>query len=485
MEWSKRVDAALSAALEAAGRLTLVGLATASLGLGVVWTFGQLSHLAIFLVILSTALTLLATRQGRWAQGRGWWVAIAVVCGLTNLLYARHYHLNPGVQVACALLLTAAASVACWLPPGRRAALLLGLAGAAVLGLTAADWPWGSAGVDVFGALSGAAGSLLHGHNPYGPVYRYYVEASPGYVFGHFAYGPSVALIAAPGRLLGDVRVMSVACAVAIISGLWYLARQGDQRPEAHRVAAIAIASPLWVGMIHESWVDVYMMAGIVWWLALRRRHRGWATLCLAAGMMVKFTSLLLLLPALLWSRRGRAEVAVAALVSVVVMLPFALVTGVGTFVYSVFGYQLALPFRTDSLNLAAYLFRLTQLRLPTAFPLIPLALALALLAWRGRPRTEGDLALQASIVNVVAFLLAKQAFFNYYFASLVMLLAALAGAGTRLPEQDVASAWSWPVRRLGELLARRSPRAPVGAAEGAGSRRGPAAVTPGTAPLP
>ena len=55
---------------------------------------------------------------------------------------------------------------------------------------------------------------------------------------------------------------------------------------------------------------------------------------------------------------------------------------------------------------------------------------AAALIAWRGRPRTEGDLALQAAILNIVAFMLAKQAFFNYYFASEVMLLAAMAGAG-------------------------------------------------------
>ena len=38
-----------------------------------------------------------------------------------------------------------------------------------------------------------------------------------------------------------------------------------------------------------------------------------------------------------------------------------------------------------------------------------------------------------------MAFILAKQAFFNYYFASEVLLLAAMAGAGVALPEADVA----------------------------------------------
>jgi hypothetical protein len=439
VDWLARFDAAASRIWASTGRLTLCGLAVASLGLGVLWTFGQLSHLAILLVLVSSTLAIAALRGGRWEQGRGWWVAITVVCGLTNLLYAHHYHLNPEVQVVCALLLTAAAAGAAWSPPGRRAGALLVVAGLSLLGLTAADWPWGSAGVDVFAALQGAAESLLHLHNPYGPVYRYFVESNQGYVYGHFAYGPSVPILAALGRLVGDVRVMSVVCVAAIVAGLWHLARQGDQRSQAHRVAALALASPLMVGMIHESWVDVYMMAGIVGWLALRREHRGWSMVLLAIGMMVKFTSLVLLVPAFLWSRRGRREIAVAVAGSVVVLVPFALITGVGTFVYSLVGYQLDLPFRSDSLNLAALLFRLTHVRLPTAFPFLPLVVAAALIAWRGRPRTEGDLALQAAILNVVAFILAKQAFFNYYFASEIMLLAAMAGAGLALPDGDVA----------------------------------------------
>jgi hypothetical protein len=433
------VDRASSRIQASAGRLTLLGLAVASLGLGVLWTFGQLSHLALLLVLVASGLALLALRGGRWRQERGWWVAITVICGLTNLLYAHHYHLNPELQVAFALLLTAAAAGAAWSPPGRRAYALLGVAGVSLIGLTASDWPWGSAGVDVFAALQGAAQSVLHGQNPYGPVYRYFVESNSGFVFGHFAYGPSVPLLASLGRLVGDVRVMSVVCVMAIVAGLWRLARQGDDPSQAHRIAALALASPLMVGMIHEAWVDVYMMAGIVWWLALRRDHRRWSMVALAIGLMVKPTSLVLVAPAFLWSRRGRVEVAVAVAGSLVVIVPFALWTGVGTFVYSVFGYQLALPFRSDSLNLAAEIFRVANLRLPTAFPFLPLVVAAALIAWRGRPRTEGDLALQAAILNIVAFMLAKQAFFNYYFASEVMLLAAMAGAGLALPEGDVA----------------------------------------------
>ena len=465
MDLSARLDAAAARVWAGSGRLTLCGLAVASMGFGVLWTFGQLSHLALLMVLAGSTLALLALWRGRWEQGRGWWVVITAACGLTNLLYAHHYPANRELQVAFALVLTAAAAAAAWLPSGRRAAALIGVAFLALLGLTASDWPWGSAGVDVFAAVSGAANSVLHASNPYGPVFRYFVEAKPQYVFGHFAYGPSVPLLAAIGRLIGDVRVMSVVCIAATVAGLWYLARQGERPSDAHRVAALALASPLLVGMIHETWVDVYMLAGIVGWLALRREHRGWATVALAAGLMVKPTSLILVVPAFLWSRRGRAEIAVEVVGSVAVIVPFALWTGVGTFVYSFIGYQLTLPFRTDSLNLSAFLYQETHLQLPTTFPFIPLVVAAGLVAWRGHPRSEGDLALQAAILNVVAFILAKQAFFNYYFASEVLLLAAMAGAGVALPREDVALPEAAELGRAGRrlrsgLMPRRTPTA-------------------------
>jgi hypothetical protein len=447
VHWSARLTAVASRIWASAGRLTLCGLAVGSMGLGVMWSFGILSHLGLLLVLISSGLAMLALRGGRWRQGRGWWMVITIGCGLTNLLYTRHFHHLPDLQVLFALLLTALTAAAAWLPRGRLSRVLLGLAGVSLVGLTAAGMFWGSADIDVFTALQGAAEALIHGHNPYGPVFRYFVEVkpnlfrtvAPNFVWGHFPYGPIVPLLAVPGRLLGDVRVMSMVCVLATVAGLWRLAEQGDATSDAHRVVALALASPLWVGMVHQGWVDVYMMVGIVWWLALRRDHRGWATVALTAGVMVKFTSLVLLLPAFLWSRRGRREIVLAVLCSLVVMVPFALITGVGTFVYSLVGYQLNLPFRTDSLSLAALLYHLTRIKLPTVLPFLPLAVGAAWITWRGRPRCEGDLALQAALLNVAAFILAKQAFFNYYFVTEVLLLAAMAGAGLALPEDDLA----------------------------------------------
>jgi hypothetical protein len=408
VQWFARLDAAVTRMVASAGRSTLAGLAIASLGLGVMWGFGHLSRPGLLAILVAAGLALLALGDGRWRQGRGWWVVIVAICGVTNVLYARHFLANQGLQVGFALLLTVTASAAVWLPAGRRAAVLVGLAFLSVMGMAASVWSWGAVNIDVFTALSGAAESLIHGHNPYGPIFQYFVEAPPGYVWGHFAYGPSVPILAVPGRLLGDVRVMSVVCMAATVAGIWWLARQGREAPDAHRVAALAIASPLWVGMLLNCWVDVYMMLGIVGWLALRRNHRGWSMALLSIGLMVKFTSLLLVLPEFLWSRRGRVEVVVGVGVSVVAMVPFAIMTGVGTYLYSLFGYQLALPFRTTSLSLSALLYQLTGVGLPSAVPLLPVAAGIAWIVWRRRARNEGDLALQATALNIAAFLLAK-----------------------------------------------------------------------------
>ena len=193
------------------------------MGFGVMWGFGILSHLGLLMVLVSSGLALLALRGGRWRQGRGWWMVITIGCGLTNLLYTRRFHHEPDLQVLFALLLTALTAAAAWLPRGRLSRVLLGLAGVSLVGLTAAGMFWGSADIDVFTALQGAAEALIHGHNPYGPVFRYFVEVkpnlfrtvAPNFVWGHFPYGPIVPLLAVPGRLLGDVRVMSMVCVLA------------------------------------------------------------------------------------------------------------------------------------------------------------------------------------------------------------------------------------------------------------------------------
>ena len=176
-----------------AGRLTLCGLGVFALGFGVQWNHGNLSTLGLFLVLLSAALAGAALCRGRWHQSRGWWAVIAALCGLTML----HYPLplvpqsNGGVQIVFVALLTASATAGAWLPEGRRADALVGLAWLSLVGLVAASWTWGKAQIDLFTAMMGGSERLLQGHNPYGPVFTYVIGTTPLKIAqGRFPYGP-------------------------------------------------------------------------------------------------------------------------------------------------------------------------------------------------------------------------------------------------------------------------------------------------------
>src|ERR1019366_9149995 len=71
VHWSARLTAAASRIWASTGRLTLCGLAVGTMGFGVMWRFGILSHIGLLMVLVSSGLALLALRGGRWRQGRG------------------------------------------------------------------------------------------------------------------------------------------------------------------------------------------------------------------------------------------------------------------------------------------------------------------------------------------------------------------------------------------------------------------------------
>jgi hypothetical protein len=452
------------------GRLSLAGLALFLLCGANVVRYGVYSPPAVAVLVAALLVTLLAAswRGPAWSQGRLAWVALAVATALVNLLwpltadlsqFARQPSAVVGVEVGASLLLAACVGAAAWMPR-RGATLPLLVAGfVAVLMIIGSALTWGFAGIDVFSVVTGATRALLHAHNPYTPLFFFH----PPRVWEHFVYGPAVPVLAAPGYLLGDVRAMSVVAVAATIAGLWHLARQGTFHADAHRVAAVAVACPFWAGMVVKSWVDVYLLAGFVGWMALRREHPRWAVAALAIAILVKPTALIPLVPFFLWSRSARREIVVAVVAAVLVELPFALITGLSTFVYATIGFQLSTPFRTDSLNLAAWLYRLGATHLPVLLPVAMAGLGALLIAWRGRPRVEGELALQAALLTAAAWLLAKQAFFDYWFDCAVLLLAAMASAGSTMVPSDTALPGWAPARREGGAAAGAAVPAPEG----------------------
>lgn len=428
-------------------------LALTLLCLALMQNFGDLTPLALALVLATLGLVLIGlakSRGSRWELERRWWVMFVGAAGLTNIFNLRlpqwiGIHWSGQRDVAVVILvvaLTIAATAAAALPL-RRAAAALAVTALLGLGLIVATWPtWGSAGIDIFRAVTGATSALLHGDNPYGSVFTYVTAIAPsqmGVLKAHFVYGPIVPVLAALGWLVGDVRVMSVVALAATVAGFWVLARQGAQAASAHRVVALAVASPLAVAMVQEAWVEVYIVAGVIGWLALRHRHRHWATAALGMAMLVNPITLVVLVPWFIWSRRARFEVMVAGMAAALFALPFIVVTGVGAFLHDVVGVQLAQQPRYNALTLTSYLWQTWHLVLPGWLPAILVVVTVVLIIGRGPPSHEAELAGLAAVMIFATFLAAKWAFFNYYYIAAMMLLAAMASAGVRFAPGDLA----------------------------------------------
>lgn len=403
---------------------------------------GTLSDTALIDVVAGLALAALALRARALGPpaGRATWVLAASACAAAAFRYTGLFARWPVLWLV--LIITAAATVVAL---ARRRWVLFGAAlagGGAVITLTAVGWQWGRAAIDVFRLLQTGTAALLHGHNPYTPTELGTLQTAP-HVFVqqpiHFDYLPGAILLAAPARALGDVRVASViAFLVLSVCAVRMAASSANGASRTYRVLALCLASPLTVAMVYNSWLDVYSVAGFAGWVALRHSHRRWAIVCLVVAMTVKPTILIALVPFLLWSRRARLETAVALLAAALVILPFALITGPVSFYHDVAGVYGQLGFRYDGLTLSAWWFELTGSLIPVALSLA-VGCVVTLFALGRRPVDLADPLIAGAVISTAGFLLAKQAFLNYYFIPVWLLILALAARGLPLdPEADV-----------------------------------------------
>ena len=317
---------------------------------------------------------------------------------------------------------------------GRRMSAAALLAGLGLLTwFTAQHWAWGHANIDVFAEVQGAASSLLHGQNPYDPVYRVIIDTGHGLAptgSGHFGYGPAVILLSLPGAVLGDVRLSAALVGVSIPVAAFLMARShGAPAWFCRSLVAVWLGLGFLPLMTLADWTDTFSVAGFVWWLALRGERPTAARLALGLAMAAKPSMLPLLVPFLLWQRSAWRDAVWAVIVAAVVVLPFAIWTGVATLAYDVAGVYVDLPLRHDSLNLngAAAMVGLPSISAP--WVAAGGAAALVLLVLR-RPRIAADLTLLGAALFVWLCLPAKQAFYNYYFVAAAALLMALAAAG-------------------------------------------------------
>ena len=392
--------------------------------LGDVANLGRYGGLTLIPVTLGMLLAIAAVHAGADPAPRVVWAA-----GIAALALLGGYFAGlPGrLAAALAALLLVLALVT------RRHLLLFPAAVAMFLPVFLVV-PWGRSTIDVWDMLQAAAGALLRGQDPYGPTVSAFTAAGRPRLDVHLLYGPSVALLAVPGKLLGDVRLTSVAMFAVLFAAAIAVARE---RP---RIAALCIALPLTEVMIMQAWVDVYFMAALAVWLALRGRSWIAAALVLGAGLATKPLGLAALLPLVVYSRSGRREVAVAAAAAAALVIPFALWTGPAAFYDDTVRVPLqVLPIRSDALTVNALLLSHGRPPLPGWVALAGAAVVAAVTLYR-RPRDLADGLLAAAAITTAGLLLGRNAFFNYYFVPAALLLLALAARGQALDPEERGS---------------------------------------------
>jgi hypothetical protein len=405
------------------------------------------------LVCLSTALT--PNPFGNYSDDGFRWMLLAIVLLFAAVFAPRRntssivwasmvgaFALGTGFYSGGAAWLVAAfAAAAVLTAPRRWAWTLIAAAGAAALLPLGRAWTWGTADIDVFGVVQGAAAALLQGQNPYAATFPVGIYTDPftfHWVQSHFGYGPAMPLLAAPGAFAGDVRVMSVAMFIVLFAGIIGLAATHPDKRRQWWLVAICVAFPLTATMVLHSWIDIYTVALFAVWAALRRRHSVLASLTLGASFAAKFTIVPALIPFWLWSSKVRREGAIAMLVATAIALPFAIATGIGDFLYDVIGQYVDLPTRFDGMTVNAYLYYHGQGPLDGWVDLLAVVVVAALILWR-KPRDLGDPFVSSALLFTVTLFFAKHAPINYYFIPITLLLLALATRGLPLdPAENI-----------------------------------------------
>lgn len=427
---------------------------------GVVVNFGLYDDLGMALLVIGAGLALIAQRHAPGALGgpRAWTLLVGAL-GLEGVYAAGAFGSGVSTIAAAVVAVTVICAV---LAPARQLASAALVAGGAAFGvMLVPGWQWGVGNIDVFDIVVRAGRELAHGVNPYGNhSLLTFQEIAGRYVLVHFAfpYGPAVLLLTLPFALLGDVRPVTLGAGVGMLTAVFALAwrNRSSARPDLRVVAAACLAFPLTAKMIDWTWVDIYLMALVCAWLALRTRHRRTAVALLGLALAIKPLMVApLILPLFAWSARARRESLAAAGVAAALVVPFVVATGPAAFYDAVAGFFARLPPRSMSLTFDAVLLTGGYSAMPFAVGLAVVALAAVYLV-RARPRDLADALAAGAALSTVAFLFAKQAFFNYYFDGAVFLLLSVVTRGLPVDEASEEGDLSH-APRVEAMLARAS----------------------------
>ncbi len=299
--------------------------------------------------------------------------------------------------------------------------------------------------IDTFTFQQAAVSDLLHGVDPYGstrpnvflpkdtPIFYAPGMVVDGRVQVGFQYPPLTVLWAIPGYLLGDVRY-SYILAVMAAAVLCFVA---FPRNQGLWLAAFLLVNPIAFDVENRCWTEplVFLMLCVTLYAAIKRRW--WLPVALGLFLATKQYNFLavpfvgfLMPPAK--GRQGWKLLAIAALVILATLLPFALWNWHGLWRDLVL-FHLAQPFRADALSFAVVL--------PQAMRAGPL-MVLGVIAWMLLSKRQGVALFAAGygLCLLVFVATSKQAFCNYYFLiGETLLLAAAAMAASAAPAGEMA----------------------------------------------
>ena len=417
------------------------------LGIGLLVGNGTLVGLPFALA--STGGLVVALRRGSSSSSR----LLPWIIGLTGfLVLTRAPAAGPLWRLLVPLtVLQAAFGVAVCLRPrfgGRWAlAVVLGLyalAGGLLITRTPAPR------VDVFELEQEGARALEAARNPYVSTFANpYTKDETRIFFGdqraelrEYPYPPLSLLATTLGHWIGhDVRWTLLAAQIGVAWLLFSLALGGGHDPSmAVAIATIHLLHPRGLFVLEQAWTDSLLACTfLLILLLLQHRNARWIGIALGVFLAAKQYSVVAV-PLLLRDGRIRAVAWIEALaVAAAVTLPF-FVWSPRDFVGDVVLFQLRQPFREDALSLPALVAATTGWQAPGVLALAGAAAATAFVWPRLGPRSgpSQPLPLAAALVFASFFLLAKQAFCNYYYFVDVLILAAV--ALLRPAESDPAS---------------------------------------------
>jgi hypothetical protein len=390
------------------------------IGFGCARSSGEYRPTSLIVVVGGACLLMLtATGSGRQAATVTWSAAVFLGALSTGLLFhnsSAFGWLAPiigGVGAVMAIVLSQTLVRVCGCV----------LAGSMSIAVLIEHFKWGHAPIDVFDFAQRATLQLLHGQDPY---LKAYATTTPHLPFAHYPFWPAVLLLSVPGRVVGDVRVSNLLAAAAVIASLAVLAKRNGGRELAWRCLALSLTLPFWPFMIRQAWPEIFFIAAIALWLVLRDRHRATSVLVLGVGLATVATGLPFLAFPFIWFRRARGEILAALAPALLISIPFVVWVGPFHFVSYTVLTQLHLPPRADGLDLDSAWVVETGAWLPIwVWPAV--SVVVLLLLAKTRPRNWSNALYRGTTFVIIALLLAKWAFFNYYFLVSVVVIAAIA----------------------------------------------------------